>query len=588
MNLLAKQSYFWPWFFKVLTVFFKARPLTTAAVIVTTISGQVTKFLSMILPLKVILLAGSEGVPGYFEFFISPENKDLWIVIFLVSIVTLFLVNYLLDNLSQRLAQSASGEIIETANEITLLADQERKATSYYARFCSVVSSFLFVSFSMLIIFLVNTPLFIYWLLAVVVVSAVTFFVIIGRDDITPTRTKAYVLSKTNHYLSGCKVVIFLFGFFVILYPFVFGEGFNVLIGIVSLILFRQSLNMLNAFVGDAVGLGKAQHRINPLIFRDHHLEHKEHIQSVAIREVFSREKRLDLVSQKLKGSIIKPASVEWLDSGVPGAKTFLVTTQLKEKEKFYQLQVFPQSRLHNLNNEAFLFENISPQRLSAPCLLARFDVGVFECLAYDYGAGEALSGPEWKKCQRDLFVDILACQPPVSLIESYTAAHPMLHNRFKNDYVDRVIVGIDTHEEEAVLKDFRKMVPFLKKYVKQIPLYVYNPDINPRNVVKKETGDGYLIMTWSRWKLLPLGAAIPARYHNDLTDILSSLKDKRKDIHDGLTSRDMLLVYSCYELDKAIHGERYKAALLEMKNIISFQDLFLPSRSFQESNEKM
>lgn len=576
MNIISKQISFWPWFCKVLAAFFKARPLTTATVVLITTSGQVTKFLSMVLPLKVILLAGSDGVPRYFEFFISPNDKDLWIIAFVVATVALFILNYMLDNLSRRLSQSASGEILETANEITLLADQERKATSYYAKFCEVVSSFVFVALSMLIIWVVNIPLLVYWVLAIVVAVSVTSLFLLGREDVNPGWLKAYVTEKTSSYLSNLKVVIFLFGFFVILYPFVFDEGYNVLFAIISLVLFRQALGMLSSFVGDAVGLAKVQYRINALVFRDHHLEHKEHSQSVALRELFSRENRLTLASQQLSSNDHKVLLSEWLDSNIPGAKSFRITAESKRGEReFYQLQVFPPSRLPNLNNEMFLFEHISRGRLNAPALVSRFNVGPFECQIYEYGVGEAVPGSEWGGCERHLLTDFFACRPPDTLVESYAASHPMLHDRFKVEHVSRVEVGIDCHEEESALGDFLQAMPALVKYLKKIPSYVYNPDVNPRNVVKKKNSDDYFVMTWSRWQLLPLGAAVPARYDGDLDEMLSVVKSRRQDVDCAFSAQDMRLVNACYELDRAIRGERYKAALTEMKSVLALRDLF-------------
>ena len=577
MNIFLKQLNFWPWFFKVLATFFKARPLSTFAVISTTALGQVTKFLSMVLPLKVILLAGSEGVPRYFAFFISMDNKSEWILIFLVATVALFFVNYVLDTFSRRLSQSASGEILETANEITLLADQERKAASYYARFCSVVSSFLFIMISMAIIWIVNKPLFLFWNLAIVITVSFTFFLLLGREDVNPGKLKAYITERTSNYLSNLKVAVFLLGFFVILYPFVFGEGYNILFGIISLVLFRQALSMLVLFVGDAVGLAQVQHRINALVFREHQLEHKEHSQSVVLRELFSRENRMKLASLQLAAKDAVVVSTEWLDSTIPGAKSFKIVAEPKDGDiKNYQMQIFPPSRLHNLNNEMFLFENISPGRLNAPEVVARFNVRNFECQIYEYGAGETVAGSEWARCENRLIVDSLACRPPDALVESYAVSHPMLHNRLKPEFITRVEVGVDSPVEASLVDNFVQALPALARYLKRLPLYIYNPDISPRNVVKSANGDDFLVMTWSRWRLLPVGAAVPVRLRGGMEDMLAVVRARRHDIEADFSVQDMYLANYCHELDRAIRGERYKAALVEIKNILALQDLFI------------
>lgn len=581
MNLLSSQAVFWPWFIKVLVTFLKARPLATAVIILTTLLERVTNLLSVLLPLKVILLAGSEGVPRYFAFFIDTTNKEIWIAILSFATVGMFIATSLLDTISRRISQWVSGEVLESANEISVIADQEQKASSYYSRFCSIVSYSIFFILSLVVLWFINLYLFLFLLLLIFSEIVFTAIAVLGNDDINPGRLKGFIINKLSNYLGTLKIINFLLGFFVILYPYFVGVDYNILFAIVSMILLRQSLNMLSSLVSDAVLLSKARHRVNTLVFRGYQLENKERPLSVALRDIFPNHRRERMVAEhidaekKSKNAEIKSL---WVDSLVPSAKTFIVTFSDESVGSFknFQQQVFPPNSVSRLNNESFLFEHVSRLRLKAPEVITRFSEGPFECILYHAGIGEAISGSEWRKCEFELLKDILSCQPPKSLVEAYSMSHPMLYNKIKDEFVSRVEVAIDTEAEAEVLAKFKSVVADLIRYLSKLPVYIYNPDIRPGNVIKEANDGGFLVMTWTRWQILPLGAAISSRYKpQQLEEALLAVRENRRDVADTFSVEDMSCANLCYELERAIRTERYKAALDIMHQLLDCNYLY-------------
>lgn len=577
MNLFSNQLSFWPWFLKVLYTFFKARPLATLTVIVTTSIAQITSLLSTLLPLKIILLAGSEGVPRYFAFFINPDEKASWIIILSIATVGAFIATSLFETISKKLSHSVSGEVLETANEITVFSNQEKKASSYYSRFCSVVSSFIFILLSFLALRFVNFPLFIFLLSAILIQFLTTSLIVSGDDGVNCGRLKGVVVEKLNDYLGSLKLVNFLIGFFVILYPFLFGQGYNILFAILSMVLLRQSLNMLNSFVGDSVSLAKARHRVNTLVFRHFQLEQKERSVSAAVRDLFSNAQRESLAKQYLDNYDYSLTKTEWVDSEVPGAKVFKICLSGNEvKDKYFLCQVFPAGKVAKITNEAFLFEHVSRSKIMAPAVVSRFSVGPFECQVYDYGCGEPIPDEKWSECEQALLANLWACQPSVSLVEAYAASHPTLDKLLKEEFVSRVAVAVDTERESEILKEFVEVMPFYLKYLSRLPVYIYNPDVRQGNVVISENEKDFLIITWARWKILPLGAAFPKRLKGEqLESALSTVRTKRRDVGDDFTVKDVNCANLGYELERAIRSERYKAALEIMSNILAYKKIY-------------
>lgn len=586
MNIFSSQMKFWPWFSKVFFTFFKARPWATLVIIMATTVGHVTSLLSTLLPLKIILLAGSEGVPRYFAFFIDPAEKGGWIIGLSIATVGMFITTSVLENISRRISQSVSSDVLETANEISVISNQEQKASSYYSRFCTILSCAIFFVLCLYVLWLINKALFLFLTVVLTLEIAFTSFAVRGEDTANPGRLKGFVIEKVGNYLATLRIINFLSGFFVILYPYLVGVDYNILFAIISMVLLRQSITMLSTLISDAIALSKAKHHVNTLVFRHHQLEKKERSLSVALRDLFPNHRRERMAAQHIdvpKGSDDALVSSMWVDSSVPSAKTFKVSLHDRSAglPHYFQQQVFPPNAISRLNNEMFLFEHVSRSRLKAPELVSRFVEEPFECVLYQSGCGEVVSNRTWRKCEIELLTNLWSCQPPPSLVEAYAASHPMLHKQLKDDVVLRVKVAIDTEEEEKLLSDFQILMPDLLRYLSRFPVYIFNPDLKPGNVMRSANGSDFLIMTWTRWKILPLGAAVPRRYKKyQLEEVLNRVREKRRDVSDALGVEDMNCVNLCYELEKAIRGERYKAALSIMQRLIVCSDLYQEKRS--------
>ena len=54
--------------------------------------NQVSFVLALMLPLKVIIMLGSDGVPSYFRFFMTEETRDAWMLGLVCAALGMFLL----------------------------------------------------------------------------------------------------------------------------------------------------------------------------------------------------------------------------------------------------------------------------------------------------------------------------------------------------------------------------------------------------------------------------------------------------------------------------------------------------------------
>jgi hypothetical protein len=582
MNLFHETTSFSAWLAEVIGTFLIARPATTLVVISVSSVARVMKLLNFFLPLKVILLAASDGVPSYFPF-IDPVHKLEWIVGLSISTFVWYGITLGLEALANRLSQDASSKVMQGAKEMIVLDNQGPVVQSCYTRVCQVCSNLLFVILGSAVMALLNLWLF----LLVAGLSAIQFLLtswVVGRgDEINPGPLKLYVTENLGNYLRILLSVNFLLGFVVILIPFLAGGG-NILVAILSILVLRQVLDSLVAITNEAVRLAKDKHRITPLVFRGVPLEMPEHQGSRSLRHLFLKANRQDRSGHVLSRAIDLSGDVDvrWSDSDIPSVNTMVIIARgSRETDKrYFQQQIFPPKALRQLENEEFLFRHIPRSRLKAPEILAHFKEGPFECQICDYGLGQVVPADQWRPWKQKLLNNAWGCQPTLALIAAYSAARPLMHHRLSNTLIDRLIVAVDSDEEAGTLSRFRDVLPAIHTRLQSLPLYVYNPDLSHRNTVIAGD-DEVLAMTWGRWSLEPLGGGPNDLGQEDqLVALLPLLRTLRTDLPATLMAEDIRLSGHCRDLEVQIGKQQYKAALHSVEQILHNHDALHATRA--------
>lgn len=574
MNLYKVNRAHWKWFWKAFYCFFKHCPLTTFLVVVLVAVGRVANFLSMVLPLKVIILAGSSGVPRYFAFFISPDDKANWIGYLAIGTIISYILTRVLDAFSERLASTAGADILGKANELSVISNQEEVAAEFYARFCKVVAWSLFSLAILVLLTFISLDLVVFLLVMVAAQVAFTFWALSGGDDINPGAIKRWVMKPSEGYLNTLKTVNFLGGFFVILWPYLLGGEGNILISIVSFLALRQMLGAVEDMTSMSVRLAKARLRVNALLFREHKLEKQQKRTHVQIGDLFSKEKRDKLVADAiLQSGEGYAAGARWQDSPIPSVTTFVIALDPvqgeEKKQRWAQLQVYSSNVANQLVNEERLFEYIPRAKLWAPEVLARFEEANFQCQIVEYGQAKPL-GNSWPKWEIELYKHLWSVAPGAQLHQAFTASQLLLHQRLKKSFIDRVDIALDSEHEKKIKEKFVGSLGRLTKLIEGVPLYIYNPMLNAANVVKCDADDRVTITTWGKWKLEPLGVQLPKADREVLKSLIFKVKELRSDCPIYLDVDILLLVNSVKRLEEFINKNKYKKALKEMEHILS------------------
>jgi hypothetical protein len=120
-NVLAE---FFRWFCSVVSVCVRVHPRLTVGLILALTGSNVAQVVAFFLPLKVLVLSGSESVPSYFRYFIAPEFSMLWIAGLSAGAVLAYAISVALERIAGRWSEVGSRDLLLQSSCISIRGNQ--------------------------------------------------------------------------------------------------------------------------------------------------------------------------------------------------------------------------------------------------------------------------------------------------------------------------------------------------------------------------------------------------------------------------------------------------------------------------------
>lgn len=566
MNLFVQSRFFLAWFFRVMFRFLRIRPMLTTSLVIMQAISKVTSLLALMLPLKVILMAGSDGVPRYFSSFMDEAHRTDWIIGLTVGSIVFFLLSLILDALTDRLSYTGSHDVVASANRITVVQRQDQLAQKHFLRFIEVAASSVFIWLGILVLFFVSFPVFVFVLVFASSIFLISFLLLYGFNNgqvfIPENTIQAWLKKENKLYLKVCSSVGFLLAFLLILYPYVVGKNPNILLSLVAFLVARQVFNLMGKNISTALLLLNEKDVINALFFPGVQIKPKEIAHNMALRDLFSKDGRLQRAYQCLDKTLtideLRDINCSWKDSTIRNLSMFTIDAGHKH---FLQLVTDTKNRLH-FTREDFLFEHVNRDRLKAPPIAIEFEESGFCTRILDAGRGVSVPSSDWKKVYANLRQSIISFEPPPELIAQYAASHPLLSDRLREDVICRLQVAVDTGQEQKCLDVFVKSLASIAVDVALVPFFIYNPHFKAENVFQTEDADVFYIMNWGGWSIQTFGFGLAVeqsdKYYQEKLEDFQSLRS----FPDQISWEHIRVVAHCGAILDAINGYKYKKAL--------------------------
>ncbi|OLO07796.1 hypothetical protein BTW08_10570 [Salinicola sp. MH3R3-1] len=586
MNLYRASWRHLRWFASVWRQLIRHTPFAAPMTAGTLLISQLAQVVAFLLPLKVILLLGGNGIPRYFQGFVTMETRSLWIVLLCAGAVLLFAVSQFMDWLADRQSQRGALVVLDNARKITLFNDQDAGVREQYRRLCEAMAEGAMALVGFGVGLYLFPTLFAFLLLVVVVMAGATLgLASVGSADYRH-RVERWLNANSKGLLRILGSSGFLLGFLFLVFEFYRLSELNLLIAIISLILSRRIFQSLTNFVNGQIRLAEQRQRVDALFFHERQLQSDTSRGGQRFWELFAPAARLARSREwiRARGGRDAVASSRWWDGGQSNVAWFALaeessvreasTREPSDRESILEKIYLPRQRSQG-NHETYLLERIDLGAVHAPRLLDKGQIEEFLWLHLLCPPGAAVPRERRGEMQRRILFDLWCYVPPEEIVDSYLRSHPPLWARVDRALVDKVLLAAEEPAERELVEAFQRRLEEMQRRLKAVPLHIYNPDVSDRNILLDEQ-DSPCVLCWGRWSLEPIGAGATPRYLVQAREgeMMGALRQRRK-ISQKVTDRDFLLAAGLHELERLIERQQYRRALRHMEHVL--QDVYPP-----------
>ena len=538
------------WYKKLTGRFINISFFQTFIVIISTLFSQIFLLLSSMLPLKVIMLLGSDKIPKFFPDSWQNTDKDMLIIYLAILSIIFFLLHIFSEKIIELYSLKGSKKILENNQKIVLFEKQDIFAKNAYTKLSKSLSNIIFFIFSVVGLG------FLYPLLSLAIVSFLFFTYLFFYISYKNHRMLKKLEENYKSFIDIIRTIGFFFVFVFILGSFL--TNFyppHLTIVILSILLVRQMFSKLASAIKDIIQLYKDRLKINSIFFFKDTKINLLHEKKDPFWQILQNEKRNEWIPKVL--SLILNQNVIYVNSiilkiNIKNIVFIQISTTDSKKtlERNYLLKLFNKNISTQAIHEATLLEE---NELTLPFLgvtvVENFHIHLFEF-------SDVKFVENFKTDSLLVRLNLMRVKPSKQIISRYNRSHQYLHQRISNTVFEKLYLMANSNELE-LLKKFEDQFNVINMKIKALPLQYINPLITKYTLVKKD--DRLCLLHFGNWKLEPLGVDFPIsiksiEYLNDHFDILLNERDRTK----TLQFEDVVLAALIAQFEKFYLSEHF------------------------------
>ncbi|MCK2042179.1 hypothetical protein KZO83_05710 [Chromohalobacter sp. TMW 2.2308] len=560
------------WSLSIGNKFFRVVPAETILVIVATLVSQVTILLAFLLPLKILILLGSTGVPRYFPSFFEGIGHDLLVVLLSFAAIVFYFIYHLAEKVVALSADRGSKVLLERNQKIALFDNQEEVASRGYQRYSRSLAGS---------VFLLLVALALIWLypelLAVLVGFSVMVFLFFAVTYENNEGMKGSLDDAPGRVVNTATGMGFLLTFGFMVAQFLMGEPPSLLVAIISLILMRQGFSRLTALVNDLKGLYTQRFKLNALFFHGHVLINESKRHENNFWSLLDSSQREQWLVDILKSVVVQPISkldIEWWQLGGQDIACLRVCgfDDGMSKISDHMIKVFNTNRKSLAKHEATLLSVATG--LPALSLTYVDEVGGLHCHVFEWEPVKKIPKKQLNVAKQKMVEKLLSVEPAQTLVSQFKRSRPPIWQRVDSSLIARLLTVAEMLSPKHVrnVERFGEKLPLIMNRLRELPLTIINPEFGPETFLETEEKGELVLAHWGRWSLEPVGANWPVepKLIENIAVALESAKTQRVALHD-VGEKDLCLSALVFSLERFYARQAYVSAIKMIPRILSY-----------------
>ena len=494
------------WFLSLGKKFLLVSPIRTLAVVLMTLVGQFAYILSFFLPLKIVILLGSDSIPNYFPARFAQLDRDFLIVCLSIATIGFFILNLMFEKITDYVSGTASVSLMKKSQKLVLFENQDVIAANAYQTFSRALAGMVFGLLTILLL------AFLYPDMAWVMGGYLSLVIIIL---LVFTAKSEYVSSCIQHRLSVLLNNLSAVGFFLVfgflVLDFVLFEPPGVIIAVMSILAGRQTFSRLAGSVKGFFRLYAQRQKLDVLFFHGRALETSSGIGNSSLWTHLHPDTRKQWVHALLSEYEIDETALAdhkwplvWHQSATAQSCALIATVG----EEQYLIKIYDRKKSVGPQHESTLLAD-APTELPAPAFMGATQVNGFPCTLFKLRSGAPDTSPQSTVIDYELLLQVYSVVPPERLVQRFLRSKQTLADRMNKNWLSQAAVAIANTEQKRAAFSIENHWNKLHSLISEVPLALFNPLISASPVWVCNDGNRH-VLYWERWGLEPLGAGWP------------------------------------------------------------------------------
>ncbi len=554
------------WFLRIGGQFFKLMPGQTILAIFLSLFSKALGILSSYLPLKVVILLGSAGIPKFFPSSFQDIDRELLVVGLSIATVIFYILFITTEKSLVILGKRAATVVLKNSSKMPLFENQNEVAQKGVQRYSESLAELFFLLvglpilgwFSPEILILIT----IYALIATLVVQRFSAIDEGYESDPDEDNLKPKILLLSD--------IGFLIAFVFLIHQALNSENLNLLFLIITFLFLRRLQTSAKKLIFNLRALIKQNIQINALFFHEAQLTVKTKTKAsensfwlLAYPDnvpIWARS-----VLEQLTHQEPKKITSRWFQMNVRDVLTYRISVEDGAQQE-YLIKIFNKKQKLAAQHESEMLMQVPG--LPSLELLAIETVKGFHCLVYEWGDGT-------KVCDkgRDVLFELnkamIRTRVPQEFETKYLRSHVALPQRLDKEFWERVANISNTMDKKSrqMIEKIFSISDDICERLSHLPTRVINPKLSNEMLVQSEH-DGIQALNWGDSAIEPMGAGWPIS--KESINFLSESCQLFCDEEDrNINKFDVQLSTLTYAFEQRVAGQRFEQAFELVPSII-------------------
>lgn len=566
------------WYYSLGRKLYDVTPAATMTVLTANLFAQILLILTFFLPIKVLILLGSDTIPKYYPLYLKNLQKTNLIIGLSLLALICYILYLLCEFTISYHSKKGAEKLLINSGKLALFENQHQLASQAYARFTRGLSAGTFAAAALAAL------LYIYPLLfsATVIYCTLAYLCVICLYN---KYGKARTLLEQYHSatLNALCSVGFLFIFACMIIDFLFLSPPKIFPALISLLLIRQGMSRLNILFQDMISLRSQHRQINALFFHNQQLIVGNGTYAEKMTQLLKKEQRDEWITTAMNSvttADLRLISTQWHQIGRSDIYSFeavFCSTDSNNLEK-YLFKLFGDSSKSLAEQEYTLLEE-TPNAPS-PHLIGRTKVQNLACHVFNFDDYRKLAHREIGDGVLSINQQLLSIEPSKSLIRRFSRSHQYLEQRLSRKIIENLHI-ISSLEQVSDIERFSERYVFLIEVLASLPRQIISQDTTSDTLLIAESGATH-VSHWASWKMEPLGSNWPVGDHQGLRQAIEVAKSERVSLAKVPAAAVVLCAFT-YAFERLCHRSNFSDAIALLPNMLEQIEILKASSSEQE-----